>query len=169
MVGAGETLGVASAASADTADAAGEDARAWAELSPTEQRTVIDGQRLAYVAKVPVNWCPGLGTVLANEEVTAEGRSERGDFPVFRRPLEQWMLRITAYADRLIDDLDHVEWPEAVKHMQRNWIGRSHGARVVFAIDGAAGDAEPIEIFTTRPDTLFGATYMVLSPEHPIS
>src|ERR671910_384132 len=104
----------------------------WAELSPTERRVVVDNHRLAYVSEAPVNWCPGLGTVLANEEVTAEGRSERGNFPVFRRPLRQWMLRITAYADRLVRDLDKIDWPEPIKQMQRNWIGRSKGARVTF-------------------------------------
>ncbi|HLM62864.1 MAG TPA: leucine--tRNA ligase [Acidimicrobiales bacterium] len=136
----------------------------WAELSPTERRAVVDSHRLAYISEAPVNWCPGLGTVLANEEVTAEGRSERGNFPVFRRPLRQWMLRITAYADRLVRDLDAIDWPEPIKLMQRNWIGRSEGARVIFPTKGGAG----IEVFTTRPDTLFGATYMVLAPEHPL-
>jgi len=139
--------------------------RAWADLTADEQRAYLDGKRLAYIDEVPVNWCPGLGTVLANEEVTNEGRSDRGDFPVYQRPLRQWMLRITAYADRLIEDLDLVEWPESVKAMQRNWIGRSHGANVSFPVSG--GD-EVIEVFTTRPDTLFGATYMVLAPEHPL-
>jgi leucyl-tRNA synthetase len=126
-----------------------------------------DEHRLAYLAEVPVNWCPALGTVLANEEVTAEGRSERGNHPVYRRPLKQWMLRITEYADRLLRDLDLLDWPESIKLMQRNWIGRSVGAYVDFTIDGdgpAAG--ENIRVFTTRPDTLFGATYMVLAPEH---
>lgn len=129
----------------------------------TDDPAVIDEYRLAYIKDSPVNWCPGLGTVLANEEVTAEGRSERGNFPVFKRNLRQWQMRITAYADRLVDDLDGLDWPEPVKLMQRNWIGRSHGANVRFA----AGD-ESIEVFTTRPDTLFGASYMVLSPEHPL-
>jgi leucyl-tRNA synthetase len=139
------------------------DGRPWAELSAVEQRRVVDDHRLAYVSEAPVNWCPGLGTVLANEEVTAEGRSERGNYPVFRKSLKQWMMRITAYADRLIDDLDLLDWHEGIKLMQRNWIGRSEGARVRFA--SPAGD---IEVFTTRPDTLFGATYMVLAPEHPL-
>jgi leucyl-tRNA synthetase len=139
--------------------------RGWADLSGEEQRLYLDGKRLAYIDEVPVNWCPGLGTVLANEEVTNEGRSDRGDFPVYQRPLRQWMLRITAYADRLIEDLDLVEWPESVKAMQRNWIGRSYGANVKFPVSG--GD-DVIEVFTTRPDTLFGATYMVLAPEHPL-
>jgi leucyl-tRNA synthetase len=124
---------------------------------------VIDNHRLAYLGEAPVNWCPGLGTVLANEEVTAEGRSERGNFPVFRRPLKQWMLRITAYAERLLDDLEPLDWPESVKEMQRHWIGRSTGARIRFA--SPAGD---IEVFTTRPDTVFGATFIVLAPEHPM-
>jgi leucyl-tRNA synthetase len=138
--------------------------RAWGELSPTEKRQVVDSHRLVYLSEAPVNWCPGLGTVLANEEVTAEGLSERGNFPVFRRPLKQWMMRITAYADRLIDDLDLLEWSDGIKVMQRNWIGRSEGADVVFATEAGP----PIRVFTTRPDTLFGATYMVLAPEHPL-
>ncbi|HEX8804932.1 MAG TPA: leucine--tRNA ligase, partial [Acidimicrobiales bacterium] len=138
--------------------------RPWAELSPTERRVVVDRHRLAYVDEAPVNWCPGLGTVLANEEVTADGRSERGNFPVFRRPLRQWMLRITAYADRLLRDLDDIDWPESIKLMQRNWIGRSEGARITFPTKRGPG----IDVFTTRPDTLFGATYMVLAPEHPL-
>ncbi|MPY82639.1 MAG: leucine--tRNA ligase [Actinophytocola sp.] len=141
------------------------DGTPWPELTKSEQAEVLDTYRLAYVTESPVNWCPGLGTVLSNEEVTAEGRSERGNFPVFRRNLKQWMMRITAYADRLVDDLDRLDWPEKVKAMQRNWIGRSHGASVRFAVDGTSHD---IEVFTTRPDTLFGATYMVLAPEHPL-
>jgi leucyl-tRNA synthetase len=139
------------------------DGRAWSDLDEVERRRVVDGHRLTYVAEAPVNWCPGLGTVLANEEVTAEGRSDRGNYPVFRRNMRQWMMRITAYADRLIDDLDTLDWPESIKTMQRNWIGRSEGARLVF--DSPAG---PIEVFTTRPDTFFGATFMVLAPEHPL-
>jgi leucyl-tRNA synthetase len=143
----------------------GDEGTAWADLDPTRQREVIDGHRLAYVAEVPVNWCPGLGTVLANEEVTNEGRSERGNYPVYRRPLKQWMLRITAYSDRLIEDLDVVDWPESIRIMQRNWIGRSEGAHVEFPLVGHDGS---IGVYTTRPDTLFGATYMVLAPEHPL-
>ena len=139
------------------------DGRDWASLSASERKKVIDDNRLVYISEAPVNWCPGLGTVLSNEEVTSDGRSERGNFPVFRRSLRQWMMRITAYADRLVDDLDLLDWPEKVKAMQRNWIGRSHGARVTFK----TGD-DAIEVFTTRPDTLFGATYMVLAPEHPL-
>ncbi|KOR80755.1 leucine--tRNA ligase [Peribacillus frigoritolerans] len=118
---------------------------------------------LAYIDEVAVNWCPALGTVLANEEVI-DGKSERGGHPVERRPMKQWMLRITAYADRLIDDLNDVDWPENIKDMQRNWIGRSEGAEVTFNIDGFD---ETFTVFTTRPDTLFGATYAVLAPEHP--
>jgi leucyl-tRNA synthetase len=137
--------------------------RRWAVLSPVERRQVIDGHRLAYRREAPVNWCPGLGTVLANEEVTVEGRSERGNFPVFRRPLTQWMLRITAYAERLLDDLERLDWPRHVKDMQRHWIGRSAGAFIRFP--SAAGD---IEVFTTRPETVFGAAAVVLAPEHPI-
>ncbi len=139
------------------------DGRPWAELGAVERRRVIDGHRLAYVTEAPVNWCPGLGTVLSNEEVTSEGRSERGNFPVYTRTLKQWMMRITAYADRLLSDLDGLDWTESLKSMQRNWIGKSIGAFVDFAT--YAGD---IRVFTTRPDTLFGATYMVLAPEHPL-
>jgi leucyl-tRNA synthetase len=143
--------------------------RPWRELSAVERRQVVDNHRLAYVSEAPVNWCPGLGTVLANEEVTAEGRSERGNYPVFKRPLRQWMMRITAYADRLIDDLDALDWPEAIKLQQRNWIGRSDGATVAFpAVAPGGGPGPAIDVFTTRPDTLFGATYMVLAPEHPL-
>ncbi|NJC69783.1 leucine--tRNA ligase [Planosporangium thailandense] len=137
------------------------DGRPWAELSEVERRRIIDDHRLAYVAEAPVNWCPGLGTALADAEVTAEGRSERGNFPVFKRNLRQWMMRITAYGDRLLADLDGLDWPEKVKTMQRNWIGRSVGAHVDFPFAGGN-----IRVFTTRPDTLFGATYMVLAPEH---
>ena len=118
---------------------------------------------LAYVDEVAVNWCPALGTVLANEEVI-DGKSERGGHPVERRPMKQWMLKITAYADRLLEDLDDLDWPESIKEMQRNWIGRSEGAHVHFTIDGYD---ETFTVFTTRPDTLFGATYAVLAPEHP--
>ncbi|HET9692241.1 MAG TPA: leucine--tRNA ligase [Acidimicrobiales bacterium] len=146
------------------------DGRPWADLDRAGRAAAVDARRLAYRATVPVNWCPGLGTVLANEEVTAEGRSERGNFPVFRRELTQWMMRITAFADRLLDDLDRLDWPASVKTMQRNWIGRSEGAAVRFPLhapDGGA-DGAAVEVFTTRPDTLFGATYMVLAPEHPL-
>ena len=140
-----------------------DDGRSWSALSRNEQRKVVDAQRLVYLTEAPVNWCPGLGTILANEEVTADGRSDIGNFPVFKRNMRQWMMNITAYSDRLLDDLNRLDWPEPIKLMQRNWIGRSEGARVRFA--SAAGE---IEVFTTRPDTLFGATFLVLSPEHPL-
>ncbi|KUL56507.1 leucine--tRNA ligase [Streptomyces sp. NRRL S-1521] len=139
--------------------------RAWSELDAAERAEILGEYRLAYASDAPVNWCPGLGTVLANEEVTADGRSERGNFPVFKAKLRQWNMRITAYADRLLDDLDALDWPEAIKLQQRNWIGRSEGARVNFPV-GADGQA--ITVFTTRQDTLFGATYMVLAPEHEL-
>ena len=119
---------------------------------------------LAYVDEIAVNWCPALGTVLANEEVI-DGKSERGGHPVERRPMRQWVLRITKYADRLLDDLEEVDWPESIKDMQRNWIGRSEGAQVRFTV---AGSDKEFEVFTTRPDTLFGATYCVLAPEHKL-
>ncbi len=119
---------------------------------------------LAYLADVPVNWCPELGTVLANEEII-DGKSERGGHPVYRRPMRQWMLRITEYAERLLNDLDELDWPESTKEMQRNWIGKSEGAEVDFKVEG---HDQLIRVFTTRPDTLFGATYMVLAPEHPL-
>jgi len=148
------------------------DGRDWTELSYVEQHQVLAGYRLAYIDQAPVNWCPGLGTVLSNEEVTADGRSAIGNYPVFRRNLRQWMMRITAYADRLLDDLDRLDWPESVKSMQRNWIGRSSGARVTFPIASRetlpGNESRAIEVYTTRPDTLFGATYMVLAPEHPL-
>ena len=165
--------------------------RAWSDLSAEERRAVLDGQRLAFVDEVSVNWCPALGTVLANEEVDAESRSAVGKHPVFRRPLRQWMLRITKYAERLLEDLDELDWPEPIKLMQRNWVGRSTGAEVVFPladrwvieedrwrcldedvkIDGPLSYVNfphAIRVYTTRPDTLFGATYMVLAPEHEL-
>src|SRR5437867_5455918 len=128
------------------------------------RRAYRDSKRLAYVAEAPVWWCEALGTVLANEEVT-DGKSEVGDFPVVRKPMRQWMLRITAYAERLLKDLDTIEWTHSLKEMQRNWIGRSEGAEVEFRIPNSEFR---IAVFTTRPDTLFGATYMVLSPEHKL-
>jgi leucyl-tRNA synthetase len=156
----------------------------FAELDDDQKHRLIDEYRLAYVAEVPVNWCPALGTVLANEEVTNEGRSDRGDHPVYRRAMRQWMLRITAYAERLLADLDGLDWPESIKIMQRNWIGRSTGAEVDFPLDTRAqgecfqerkksgfpseAGENVIRVYTTRPDTLFGATYMVLAPEHPL-
>ena len=120
---------------------------------------------LAYEAEIPVNWSPDLGTVLANEEVI-DGKTERGGYPVYRVPMKQWMLKITAYADRLLEDLDEVDWPENIKEMQRNWIGRSEGAKVTFKVQGI--DDLSYDVFTTRPDTLFGVTYSVLAPEHEL-
>lgn len=148
-----------------------DDGRAWSQLSTAERFEVLNSHRLAYIDYAPVNWCPGLGTVLANEEVTNEGRSERGNYPVFKRRMRQWMMRITAYGDRLADDLDTVDWPDSIKLMQRNWIGRSHGALVDFTVPAAAehaGVSDILTVFTTRPDTLFGATFMVVAPEHPL-
>jgi len=127
-------------------------------------RAFVDSKRLAYVSEAPVNWCPELGTVLANEEVI-DGKSEVGGFPVIRKPMRQWMLRITAYAEKLLADLDTIDWTDSLKEMQRNWIGRSEGAEVKFQISNSESQ---ITVFTTRPDTLFGATYMVLSPEHKL-
>ncbi|HEY0717029.1 MAG TPA: class I tRNA ligase family protein, partial [Streptosporangiaceae bacterium] len=142
----------------------------WPSLTPEERRRLVDGYRLAYLSDELVNWCPGLGTVLANEEVTADGRSDIGNYPVYRRPLRQWMLRITAFAERLLADLDALDWPEPIKLRQRNWIGASDGALIAFPVDGPmAGADASIEVFTTRPDTLTGATYLVLAPEHPLA
>ena len=129
-----------------------------------QRRAFRDAKRLAYVSEAPVNWCPELGTVLANEEVV-DGKSEVGGFPVIRRPMRQWMLRITAYAEKLLADLEIIDWSDSLKEMQRNWIGRSEGAEVTFQI---ANSESKITVFTTRPDTLFGVTYMVLSPEHKL-
>jgi len=129
------------------------------------KRKQIDEHRLAYVSKAPVNWCPELGTVLANEEVI-DGKSEVGGFPVIRKSMRQWMLRITAYAEKLLADLDTIDWSDSLKEMQRNWIGRSEGATVKFQIDIPGPDRLSMAVFTTRPDTLFGATYMVVAPEH---
>jgi leucyl-tRNA synthetase len=136
-----------------------------AELTTEEERRAFrDSKRLAFVCEAPVNWCPELGTVLANEEVV-DGKSEVGGFPVVRKPMRQWMLRITAYAERLLNDLDAIDWSSSLKEMQRNWIGRSEGADVTFAV---ADSTRRITVFTTRPDTLFGATYMVLAPENKL-
>jgi leucyl-tRNA synthetase len=153
-------------------DASADKARPMSELpipaevqarGPAAVAAFRDSKRLAYINEVPVWWCQELGTVLANEEVI-DGKSERGDFPCVRRPMRQWMLRITAYAERLIKDLEGLDWPESIKAMQRNWIGRSTGAEVKFQVEGHG----ELTVFTTRPDTLFGATYMVVAPEHPI-
>ena len=138
-----------------------------AEPISTYRGTDPDSVRLAYVADVPVNWCPELGTVLANEEVV-DGKSEVGGFPVVRRPMRQWMLRITAYAERLLNELDHLDWPGGVKLLQRNWIGRSEGAEIDFTVAGSAGPGYKIRVFTTRPDTLYGGTFLVLAPEHSL-
>ena len=135
----------------------------WAACSDQRKKEIINSFRLAYLAEAPVNWCPALGTVLANEEVTVDGRSERGNHPVYRRPLKQWMMRITAYADRLLEDLESLDWTEAIKSMQRNWIGKSEGAVINFTAEDST-----VPVFTTRPDTIFGATYLVLAPEHPL-
>ncbi|MDR2373422.1 MAG: leucine--tRNA ligase [Bifidobacteriaceae bacterium] len=146
----------------------------WAAMDASARRRALNQFRLAYITDAPVNWAPGLGTVLANEEVTAEGRSERGNFPVFTKPLRQWNMRITAYAERLAADLDGVDWPEKVVAMQRNWIGRSTGATVDFKVAPGTGSPQAaapdavLTVFTTRPDTLFGATFMVVAPEHPL-
>lgn len=157
----------------------------WDDLSPVDRADVLNDFRLAYISKSPVNWCPGLGTVLANEEVTAEGRSERGNFPVFHKNLRQWSMRITAYGDRLSRDLSTVDWPGKVKQMQKNWIGESRGADVVFQVvdqtgarvglSAASGDSASQEakgglvVYTTRPDTIFGVTFVVVSPEHDLT
>src|SRR5262245_14666824 len=162
----GELVTELDAGSREPLSDANPDGRPWAELDELTRRRVVDSYRLAYLEEATVNWCPALGTVLANEEVTAEGRSERGNHPVFKRALLQWVLAITAYADRLIADLDLVDWPEPIRVMQRNWIGRSVGANVTFPV--VNHEHAQIEVFTTRPDTLFGATYMVLAPEHPL-
>ena len=147
------------------------------EAFSESKRQYIDSHRLAYLAEVPVNWCEALGTVLSNEEVI-DGKSERGNHPVVRKPLKQWLMRITAYAERLIDDLAPLDWSESIKQMQRNWIGKSEGAEVYFSLApgavkrisqrGDIVDVGVVSVFTTRPDTLFGATYMVLSPEHAL-
>ena len=142
-----------------------------AEPISTYRGSDPDSVRLAYVAEVPVNWCPELGTVLANEEVV-DGKSEVGGFPVVRRPMRQWMLRITAYAERLLDELDELDWPQGIKLLQRNWIGRSEGAEIDFPIAGnddpGAGRGYKVRVFTTRPDTLYGGTFLVLAPEHSL-
>jgi leucyl-tRNA synthetase len=146
----------------------------WMSLSKRDRRAIVDSHRLAYLGEQTVNWCPKLGTVLANEEVI-DGRSERGGFEVTRAPLRQWMLRITAYADRLAADLEALDWPDSTKAMQREWIGRSEGAEIDFDVETGGSQISdlksrvcPLRVFTTRPDTVFGATYMVIAPEHPL-
>jgi len=133
-------------------------------LNKKEKQDYINDHRLAYQDEIAVNWCPELGTVLANEEVVG-GVSERGGYPVIRKPMRQWMLRITAYGDRLLDGLEALDWPESIKTSQKNWIGRSYGAEINFPIQESE---EPVTVYTTRPDTIFGVTYMVLAPEHPL-
>lgn len=140
--------------------------KSWSKLSELEKEKILSTYRLAYMKEVTVNWCPGLGTVLANEEVTSDNRSERGNFPVFKRPLNQWILRITSYADRLIADLAGLDWPDAIKQMQTHWIGKSLGASVEFSLE--KNPSQKIEVFTTRPDTLFGATFLALASGHPL-
>jgi len=135
----------------------------WDTLTAGEQRKYLDSQRLAYISETTVNWCPKLGTVLANDEVI-DGRSERGGFPVLRKPLRQWMFRITAYAERLLAQLKDLDWPASTKAMQEDWIGKSSGAEIEFPIQGD----HTLRVFTTRPDTIFGATYMVVAPEHEL-
>jgi len=161
-------------------------AEAWANMSEKEQQEILMNYRLAYLADTLVNWCPALGTVLANDEVS-EGYSVRGGHPVERKSMKQWLLRITAYADRLLFGLDTIDWSESIKDIQRNWIGRSEGGSMVFEVVGKQGHnsleesaSDPnlesnrvenrykIEVFTTRPDTIFGATFMVLAPEHEL-
>ncbi|HPF41076.1 MAG TPA: leucine--tRNA ligase [Phycisphaerae bacterium] len=141
----------------------------WKSLDAKTRRKVIDSYRLAYLAEQTVNWCPKLGTALANEEVI-DGKSERGGYPVFRKPLRQWMFRITAYAERLLSGLASVEWPEMTRTLQTNWIGRSEGAEIDFPLLDASGgkSGDFLRVFTTRPDTVFGATYMVVAPEHDL-
>jgi leucyl-tRNA synthetase len=172
---------------ASPSETVGADARTpWETLTPKQQADILNEFRLAYVSTSPVNWSPGLGTVLANEEVTAEGKSERGNFPVFQRNLRQWSMRITAYANRLDEDLQMIDWPQKVKLMQTNWIGKSRGAYIDFPLDSkgvvtenstsstnnasekAQETLRSVKVFTTRPDTIRGATFMVVAPEHPV-
>lgn len=155
------TSGIHAACSGDLTFTAGE----WKSFSEKKQQELLMNYRLAYLSESWVNWCPGLGTVLANDEVK-DGISERGGFPVERKLMKQWSLRITAYSQRLLDGLEKIDWPESLKDMQRNWIGRSEGASVLFDIKG---HDDKLEVFTTRPDTLFGATFMVLAPEHELA
>ena len=138
-------------------------AETWRKMDPVEKSRLLQHYRLAYLADAEVNWCPDLGTVLANDEVK-DGYSERGGFPVYKKKMRQWFLRITAYAERLLQGLDRLDWPEPVKEVQRNWIGKSHGAEVHFYLDDP--ELKPLSVFTTRPDTLFGVTFMVMAPEH---
>ncbi|MDR2538481.1 MAG: leucine--tRNA ligase, partial [Bifidobacteriaceae bacterium] len=138
----------------------------WDDLTKNEQARILNQYRLAYLSETPVNWAPGLGTVVANEEIAADGRTERGNMPVFQKPLKQWSMRITKYAQRLLDGLDTIDWPDKVKTMQRNWIGKSEGALVKFPL---VDRDQVLEVYTTRDDTLFGATFMVIAPEHALA
>ena len=138
-------------------------AKEWVDMPEKQKQKILMNYRLAYLADTMVNWCPALGTVLANDEVR-EGFSVRGNYPVERKIMKQWLLRITAYADRLLEGLNELDWPESLKEMQRNWIGRSEGATINFKLHNTD---YLLEIFTTRPDTIFGATFMVIAPEHP--
>lgn len=142
-------------------------AEQWQRWDERTRQQVLMHYRLAYTQEAMVNWCPALGTVLANEEVK-DGLSERGGHPVYRIPLRQWFLRITAYADRLLEALDELDWPDAIKEQQRNWIGRSEGAYIDFEVERMRGEAVTVRVFSTRPDTLWGATFLVLAPEHPL-
>ena len=144
-------------------------AKHWDELNEKEQSEILMEYRIAYLSEAVVNWCPALGTVLANDEVK-DGVSERGGYPVERKKMKQWSMRITAYADRLLNDLEGIDWSESIKEQQRNWIGKSEGAEIRFVIDNPTTSASElaIHIFTTRPDTIFGVSYMILAPEHEL-
>jgi leucyl-tRNA synthetase len=163
----GERAAAINPDAAEFANDAKTQALPWTQLDDDARRRIIDSYRLAYTARQTVNWCPKLGTALANEEVI-DGKSERGGYPVFRKPLTQWMFRITAYAERLLNDLKLCDWPESTRTMQAEWIGRSEGAEVEFPIQGASEKRSSLRVFTTRPDTIFGATFMVVAPEHPL-
>ena len=139
------------------------EAAEWKAMKEEEQQAILLQYRLAYLADTEVNWCPALGTVLANDEIV-NGVSERGGHPVIRKKMTQWSMRITAYAQRLLDGLQNIDWPQPLKDSQTNWIGRSEGAEVEFEVDG---HPEKIKVFTTRPDTLYGVSFMTLAPEHP--
>ncbi|MBC24225.1 MAG: leucine--tRNA ligase [Phycisphaerae bacterium] len=151
----------------DSGDIVIDEGPGWSEMNQQQRREYVDSRRLAYLGEQVVNWCPALGTVLANEEVI-DGRSERGGHPVRRMSLRQWMFRIREYADRLLEDLSLIDWPESTRQMQTEWIGRSEGGELNFTLDSPVRDIESLEVFTTRPDTVFGATYMVVAPEHPL-
>lgn len=159
-----ETSGSAALPNREELDGFDFTSEAWNAFSPAEQEDILQNFRLTYLAETEVNWCPGLGTVLANDEII-NGVSERGGHPVTKKKMKQWIMRIGVYAERLLEGLDRVDWPEPLKEMQRNWIGKSTGATVFFPLEK---HPEAIEVFTTRPDTIFGATFMTLAPEHPL-